>query len=632
MGNACHCAKEQGECNEDPKAMMAAIDISDGLQMTYSSSIDSSRLENKAEPTVEELGRQLLELAATNDVDLVDDVLKKGASHDARDAEGKTPLHIAAANGQLLVLKLLVGSRADLEARDGSQETPLFAAAAGGHLKVVTYLVDSGVDLRARDQTGHSTLNLAVEHLHCDVARLLVERGADLCHKLDKQCLAACAAADFERVQLLLDCGVSIDAKGEEGKTPLLIEACIGNVEGIDFAIQHGAHLEFKGDDGCTALLVAADLGHTKVVEMLLKRGADSQAQDPEGHTALLLAVDKGHAEVAALFVKQGVSGSDKQALGKRLLDACAKHEWEQAKLLLDSGANVKLKRATGHTALIMAAEQGQLDIVKALAEKGAIKESKLTNGSTPVVIAFENDKLDVAAFLANGKLTKANKEMLGKQLLEACAKNRWKKSKILISLGVNTQEKDVHGNTAFLKVCAKGNLEVAGLLMDAGADPNVQNKTKRGGLGIAAEKGHLDLVRFLTSKDIPFTNKDEVVLGPLLNKLAGQGAADQVMVLLLSGVRIDNKDEEEETPLIKACKNGHLETVGNLLDCGAPVATQGGKVPRTPLFYACKANKSDVAQLLMENAADEQDDQAGMEAYKILKMRDKVSAEGIGA
>ena len=59
----------------------------------------------------------------------------------AKDNEGKTVLHHAAACGDLNVVKHLIDKGADVHARDNEGKTALHHAAAQGHLDVVKHLV-----------------------------------------------------------------------------------------------------------------------------------------------------------------------------------------------------------------------------------------------------------------------------------------------------------------------------------------------------------------------------------------------------------------------------------------------------------------------------------------------------------
>ncbi len=79
-----------------------------------------------------------------------------GTPVDERDAQGRTPLHVAAREGRLFAAMVLVGHRADPNARDERRQTPLHAAAEGTEregerFQVVKMLIAKGADRKARD-------------------------------------------------------------------------------------------------------------------------------------------------------------------------------------------------------------------------------------------------------------------------------------------------------------------------------------------------------------------------------------------------------------------------------------------------------------------------------------------------
>jgi ankyrin repeat protein len=70
-------------------------------------------------------------------------------------------LCVAAYNGHLEVVKLLLEKGADIEHKDNDGRTPLCVAAYNGHLEVVRLLLEKGADIEHKDNDGRIPFSLA---------------------------------------------------------------------------------------------------------------------------------------------------------------------------------------------------------------------------------------------------------------------------------------------------------------------------------------------------------------------------------------------------------------------------------------------------------------------------------------
>lgn len=92
----------------------------------------------------------------------VDKILKSNPlMRDARNQLGSTPLHLAATNGDIGPLKVLIAAGADVNARDKEDNTPLHMAAYVGRAVAARLLLEAGADVNAKSAGGRTPLSLA---------------------------------------------------------------------------------------------------------------------------------------------------------------------------------------------------------------------------------------------------------------------------------------------------------------------------------------------------------------------------------------------------------------------------------------------------------------------------------------
>jgi ankyrin repeat protein len=150
----------------------------------------------------------------------------------------------------------------------------------------------------------------------------------------------------------------------------VLIEFALnGDLKTVQKLVAAGVPVDSAGEDKSTPLMWAAFNGHTEVVAYLLENGATVDARDINGRSALLYASSGPFPETV--------------------------------KLLLDKGAEVNLQgTAEGFTALMMAAAEGQLDVVRLLLARGASAAIIDRDGDTAEKFAREKGHSEVLKLL----------------------------------------------------------------------------------------------------------------------------------------------------------------------------------------------------------------------------------------
>ncbi|XP_057732279.1 uncharacterized protein LOC130947594 isoform X3 [Arachis stenosperma] len=89
----------------------------------------------------------LLEAARYDDMDDVVILASNGVPLDSKDEQGRTALHMAAANGHIEIVEYLIGQGVDLNVANEEKNTPLHWACLNGHVEVVKKLIMAGANV-----------------------------------------------------------------------------------------------------------------------------------------------------------------------------------------------------------------------------------------------------------------------------------------------------------------------------------------------------------------------------------------------------------------------------------------------------------------------------------------------------
>ena len=312
------------------------------------------------------------------------------------------------------------------------------------------------------------------------------------------------SASAAESVKLLLDAGAKVDAKNENGWTPLMFAreqrkkkivellrsagadekgaataafldaAQVCDIEKIKSLLAAGVDVNVRGRGGETALMSAVESGGAdafKVVKLLLSAGADVAAVDGEGEAALIKAAERGLADIAALLLDAGADANTKVEggwlNGHTALMAAARCKSEAAveivSLLLILGADVNAKDGDGETALSFAKGWGRKEVVRLLQEAGAVDSQGDDRAALNAVTQALSSGVETIA-------AAARREILASGLIDAAQAGDAERVKALLAIGADVNAKNKDGKTALDMAGEQGNEEIVRLLLAAGA------------------------------------------------------------------------------------------------------------------------------------------------------------------
>jgi ankyrin repeat protein len=348
-------------------------------------------------------------------------------------------------------------------------------------------------------------------------------------------------------VRSLLAQRVPVNPPEADGTTALHWVVRADDVELVRLVLRAGASPKAANRYGVTPLSLAAVNGNLAIVEALLKAGADPNARMEEDQTILMAASRTGHAGVV--------------------------------KALVGHGADVNARdRVLGETALIYAAFENHGAAVGVLAAHGADlnRRSRVT---TFPKFKFGDGIVARTTILPRGGWT---------ALMYAARQGADASARALADAGADLNLTDPDGTNALILAIINAHFDVAGILIEKGADPNVPDRT-----GMAALYAAVDIHTLPETVGRPNPKPRDTLDSPdIIKALLAHGANVNQTLTAPTLDRVHNDGNSDAslgdgaTPLMRAAKQADVTAMRLLLDHGADPRL-ANKRGMTALLYA---------------------------------------------
>jgi cytohesin len=291
-----------------------------------------------------------------------------------------------------------------------------------------------------------------------------------------KEVFDAAESGNLNKVKKLINEGIGVNARNEDGETLLHLAARHTNIELAELLINSGAEVDIRDKSGATSLHESAWFGQKSFLQFLISKGADINATDNNGYTPLDYAVDGPRGgETAPLLRKHG--GKPGDILRSEIIKAAENGDLARLKALVAKGTDVNVKNTRGYTPLHWAVSQNHKDVVEFLIAEGADVDARSNGDSTP--LHFVKNKAVAETLITNGADMEV-KDNKGYTPLLRAAKYRTKEVvEALLEAGalVDAKEKE-EGQTPLHFAARRGNLEIAEALIAAGAEVNALDRS----------------------------------------------------------------------------------------------------------------------------------------------------------
>uniref|UniRef100_A0A673CQ07 Uncharacterized protein n=1 Tax=Sphaeramia orbicularis TaxID=375764 RepID=A0A673CQ07_9TELE len=282
-------------------------------------------------------------------------------------------------------------------------------------------------------------------------------------------------------------------------------------------------------------------------------------------------------------------------------------------------GANVNLDDVDSWTALISAAKEGHIEVVKELLENNANLEHRDMGGWTALMWAAYKGRTDVAQLLLEKG---ANPNITGQVLDYFIPSHHLMTTGPLITAVVVSLFNLQYGTTPLIWASRKGHYESVMHLLANGADVDQEGANSMTALIVAVKGGYTEVVKEVLKRNpnVNMTDKDG---NTALAIAAKEGHTEIVQDLLDAGTYVNVLDRSGETMLIGAVRGGHVEIVRALLNKYADIDVRG-QDGKTALYWAVeKGNATMVRDILQCNPDTESCTKEGeTPLIKATKMR----------
>ncbi|CZR66358.1 uncharacterized protein PAC_16259 [Phialocephala subalpina] len=594
---------------------------------------------------------------------------------------GCTALQLAAGKNNLDLVKLFLEFDIDVDQTGGGMSdygsrTPLQIAARNGNMELAQILISRGAVLDKLDLWGAAALQNAASKGNIEIAKTLLDHGADInVQSRTCGCALECAirVRDTAMFEMLLQRGANVNGTEPSVNTPLQSAAMVDDHETVQHLLQQGADANapaprwkdgyrlvenlVREHDRRTALQWAAANGNTKLCQILMDAGANLNAVPGKvnldygkhmgmGMTVLAAAVLSKNYELVELLLRCGADINDERGsetaleaatrlddmaivqlvlsahprLGNSLVSAVRNQNLRLILMLLEAGADINAVNECGESALSVAVSVRDHSLVSFLLQSGANPAPK--SAILPLVVAAYVGDLDLIKILLDGGANcdqrgrrRRNAGLIGDlNVLQAAAiTGNINIVRYLLEVGadLNVPAAQYEGRTALQAAVQSGSSETVQLLLNWGARVNSPAGQSGGvtALQAAVLRRDIGLVRMLLTAGADANDMPAALFGKTSLQTASEKGDDKIVCLLLEyGADINSPaaDIYGRTALQAAAEVGHYYMVQLLLargaDANAPACNDWGL---TAIQAAARGGYLHIADVLLKNGAN---------------------------
>ncbi|MCR4735172.1 MAG: ankyrin repeat domain-containing protein [Treponema sp.] len=386
------------------------------------------------------------------------------------DGSGNTVLHYAAEWEYLNAINSLLTKGADINARNANGETCLFSAAKTDNPDIIQAIIDGGASIKDRDNLGNTPLHIAVRWDAVNASKKLLDLGMNINaqNSAGNSPLAEAVIASKYRVsKFLIDNGADTNSCDRNGVTILMDTIRTNNKDIVKLLLDSGASPNLQEINGRNAYHEAAYMGDVEIINLIRNAGGNALSRDKQGNTPFSIVLNKEFSIIKAILGKSfNITDSD----GNSPIHIIVKNNGSPGllKTLYAEGFPIDTRNANGYTPLNYAIETDNLSLATILLENGANPFQTIDKkGRNGVSIALEKKNTQMLENIV--KYANSMTDIQGNTILHYAAKSSPADIiKTLLSYGIDTNVKNVSGDTPYTIAIRWKRPEIAALLASA--------------------------------------------------------------------------------------------------------------------------------------------------------------------
>ncbi|XP_074984631.1 ankyrin repeat and death domain-containing protein 1B isoform X4 [Caretta caretta] len=308
--------------------------------------------------------REFHHAAKMNNLETMENLLRKNVNINAVNTLQRTALHFAVAGNHVSTVDFLLHHKARVDVADKHGLMAIHLAAWSGNLGIMRMLVKAGADQKATNQEGRNVLHFAALNNNVDIVDYLLQE-----------------------LQLK-----DLNKQDEKGKRAFLLAAEKGHVEMIYSLISLKLFTSEKDKEGNTAVHLAAKNGHCEVLEVLLNQWEEINELNQHNSNALHIATRHGHMSLVRFLISKNINLVPKPEQNSPLHLAVLNNHLLVVISLLDANHDINTLNQKQQTPLHLAADLGNVELVELLLKAGCDLKIADKQGKTALAVASRSN------------------------------------------------------------------------------------------------------------------------------------------------------------------------------------------------------------------------------------------------